>query len=273
MKRNFLLFLSMALTIASPGVWSARAHIQNTRSEHKERPASDGARSESRQCDGGPPVISFPQAREAFVRRGLLIRGEGKVNVPEDLIGGIMILTPFRSWLYVTKVELRYDSNASELAYALLEGYLPDGRTVREDTRQKLPASFRPVRALAEIGPMLFDLSGNRRTVRGVRYTISKLGLTLVSQQCDWCQTTEDPGGSGGGPSPCQMVASGNCNAIFCTQTCKAVVNDPCDCSGFGFCYSIPGGSCQGTCPDESLPNCHIVSNNPGDFHCDCIAQ
>src|SRR4030095_14980474 len=75
----------------------------------------------------------------------------GKVRAPQDLVGGIMMLTPFSAWLYVTNVEFRYDSNASALAYARLEGFLPDGRAIREDSTGKLPKSFRVINNLEEV--------------------------------------------------------------------------------------------------------------------------
>lgn len=269
MRKTHLWLLSMALLIVGPALWLTKAQTQKPQSEHKAIPAASEPQSEGQPCAGGAPTMTFLEAREAFVKQGLKIRSEGKVVTPRDLIGGIMILTPLRSWLYVTNVEFRYDSNASALAYARLEGYLPDGTAVREDSTQKLPASFRLINNLAEVGAAMVELGGAQQKVLSVSYSITKRGLTLV-QLCDWCQSTEDPGDGGGGGGPtCRMTASGNCNAVFCTDVCKAVSGDPCDCSGWGFCYSIPGGSCQGTCPEGS--NCHMYAPNPGQFFCACL--
>jgi hypothetical protein len=211
--------------------------------------------------------MSFNEARDAFIKQGLKIRTQGEVCKPQDLIGGIMTLDPFRSWIYVTNIEFRYDAKASMLAMARLEGYLPDRTFIREDSTTKLPSSFRILTTLEGIGPVHISLGGQLHKVESIRYSVSKFGAILLIQECSECLPIE--GGGGGENAQCQMVAGGNCNGIFCTKACKAVAGDPCDCSGFGFCYSIPGGSCQGTCPDGQ--RCAMVAPNPGQFFCACI--
>ena len=267
MKIRLLWVLSLALVIVSPAGWLTKAQTQS-QTESKPVTGMPQPSSEAPSCPGGPPKMTFLEAREAFVKQGRVIRGAGKVITPHDLVGGIMILTTFSSWFYVTDVEFRYDESRSALAYARLEGYLADGTPWREDKTKQLPASFRVVNRLADVGSVMFVLGGKAQKVQSIGYSITKMGMTVVGPRCDWCEVIEpepDPGGGGGG-SPCRMTASGNCNAIFCTQYC----NTGCSCPGWGFCYSIPGGSCQGSCPDDR-PTCHVVAPNPGQFFCACI--
>jgi hypothetical protein len=183
-----------------------------------------------------------------------------------------MTLTANTVWIYVTDVQFRYDAGGSKLAIARLEGILPNGERIRKDSTRKLPPSFRPVDSLVEIGPLEMNLAGELRQVKSINYTVTKLGLILVSQFCDWCQVIEnDPNPD----APCQLVAGGNCNNIFCWPAqCRAVPGDPCDCNTEvwwdpSFCYLIPGGTCKGSCPD--LKTCRMVTPNPGQFGCACV--
>jgi hypothetical protein len=266
MKRYLIPLI--ATVVFSPSlIWSTAAQSKYAAKSAVPVPASQA----TSPCEaGGAPSMSLREARDAFIKQGLKVRAQGEVCKPQDWIGGIMILTSMKSWLYVTKVEFRKDFNTSILAMARLEGYLPDRTFVREDSTQKLPSSFRVVNDLVGVGPVQIMLGGQLQKVRSIRYSISSMGVVLLTQSCDWCEVIEEPPDDGmGGGAPCQMVASGNCAGWGCTSSCRAVVGDPCDCSGFGFCYQIGGGTCKGTCPE--LKRCIMVAPNPGQFFCACV--
>lgn len=268
MKRCLLVAFAGAL-ITPALVWpSPKASYSGAVSTQAQLP-------KGRPCnEGGAPTIPFKDAREAFVKRGLEIRPRGSVCTPEDLKGAMMYLNAMRSWVYMTDVELRYESATSTLAFARLVGYLPDGRVARSDKTRILPSSFRVIRNMTEIGSVLISAGGNQlHTVPSLKFALNTLGALIFIQDCDWCQVTEaDPGAGGDRASaPCQAYAGGNCRDA-CIGDCQSSGGDPCDCPGWGqwgFCYLIPGVVCQGLCPDAK--KCQYVMFNPGQFGCACI--
>jgi len=184
---------------------------------------------------------------------------------------------------------LSYDPGRKLLGYTRLVGILHDGTPVNINKTGHLPATFRPVKDWAEIGPVIVrDIDGQMREKQRLAYEVTDEGRVVeqggvvpFSQGCEQPRSGTRSGARFLKASftlmdgQCRSGGAVNCTDM-CFGRCRIINKDPspdCSCENapLGFCLVAPGLQCGGNCDLLGGGNCTVVTPNPGSFFCGCV--